>query len=72
MRPDAGSVENWPDGCATVDLPGASRIPKQGRLYRGEKWLSVGESKPAPGIAEDVFNLFISGGSPCLRKIRES
>ena len=31
-------------------------------LYRGAKWISIDESKPAIGIAGDMFEIFVSGG----------
>ena len=35
-------------------------------------WLSIDESKPSMGMEEDVFKLFVSGGSLCLRKNHEA
>ena len=51
---------------------------RQGHLYRGARWLSIDESKPAMGMEEDAFKLFVSfvsgggGGSLCLRKNSEA
>ena len=45
---------------------------KQGHLYRGMKWISVGESRPTVGIEEAVFKIFVPGGDICLRKNREA
>ena len=47
------------------------RMPR--RLYRGAKWISVDESKPAIGIEEDAFEILVSrGGGLCLHRNRES
>ena len=41
-------------------------------LYRGLRWLSVGESRPKVGLGECVFKNFIPGANLCLRKNHEA
>ena len=44
---------------------------RQGHLYRGLKWISFDEGRPSLGVEEDVFKLFVSGGSLCLGENHE-
>ena len=44
----------------------------QGHLYRGLKWISFEEGRPTLGVEEDIFKLFVPGGSLCLRGNREA
>ena len=41
-------------------------------LYRGLKWISFDERSPTLGVEEDIFKLFVSGGSLCLGGNREA
>ena len=41
-------------------------------MYRGLKWISFDEGRPTLGVEEDIFKLFVSGGSLCLRKNHEA
>ena len=45
---------------------------RHGHLYRGIKWISFDEGRPTLGVEEDVFKLFVSGGSLCLGGNREA
>lgn len=62
-------------GGQMVDQPSILHAPgefrKQGHLYRGIKWISIDEGRPHLGVEEEVFNIFVSGGSLRLRKNRE-
>ena len=65
----------WCSGRAVAPpsiLQTAEEFRKQGHLYRGMRWVSVGESKNAKRIEGDVFKIFVSGGSLFLRKNREA
>ena len=65
-----GSI--WGTGHA-VDPPSIFQTPdefrRQWHLYRGMRWMSVGDGRRTLGIEEDVFKIFVSGGAPFFRKI---
>ena len=65
----------WGSGHAVAPpsiLQTAEEFRKQGHLYRGMRWVSVDESKNTLGIEDDVFKIFVSGGSLFLRKNHEA
>ena len=65
----------WGTGRAVAPpsiLQTVEEFRRQGHLYRGTKWISVDESKPAMGIEEDAFKIFVSCGGLCLRRNREA
>ena len=65
----------WGTGHAVAPpsiLQTSEEFRKQGHIYRGKKWISIDESRPAIGIEEEVFKIFVAGGELCLRRNHEA